>query len=81
MSANVSTDKVARAATPNANAAPWSTDCATPSPPTSNADVNVYELNSLLGHASLATSQRYIDGAGQETRAAAARNPLDNKLT
>ena len=45
-----------------------------------NADVNVYELKNLLGHASLATSQRYIDGAGQETRAAAARNPLYNKL-
>jgi site-specific recombinase XerD len=45
-----------------------------------NADVNVYELKNLLGHASLATSQRYIDGAGQETRAAAASNPLYNKL-
>ncbi len=45
-----------------------------------NADVNVYELKNLLGHASLATSQRYIDGAGQETRAAAARNPLYDRL-
>jgi len=25
-------------------------------------------------------ARRYIDGAGQETRAAAARNPLYNKL-
>ena len=46
-----------------------------------NASVNVYELKNLLGHESLATSQRYIDGAGQETRAAAARNPLYRKLT
>ena len=46
-----------------------------------NASVNVYELKTLLGHESLATSQRYIDGAGQETRAAAARNPLYDRLT
>ena len=45
-----------------------------------NASVNVYELKTLLGHESLATSQRYIDGAGQETRAAAARNPLYDRL-
>ena len=45
-----------------------------------NASVNVYELKNLLGHESLATSQRYIDGAGQETRAAAARNPLYDRL-
>ena len=46
-----------------------------------NASVNVYELKNLLGHESLATSQRYIDGAGQETRAAAARNPLYRRIT
>ena len=45
-----------------------------------NASVNVYELKNLLGHESLTTSQRYIDGAGQETRAAAARNPLYDRL-
>ena len=45
-----------------------------------NADVNVYELKNLLGHESLATSQRYVDGAGQEIRAAAARNPLYERL-
>ena len=46
-----------------------------------NASVNVYELKNLLGHESLATSQRYIDGAGQETHAAAARNPLYRRLS
>jgi len=45
-----------------------------------NANVSVYELRNLLGHESMATSQRYIDGAGQETRAAAARNPLYARL-
>ena len=45
-----------------------------------NANVAVYELKNLLGHESLATSQRYVDGAGQETRAAAARNPLYERL-
>ncbi len=45
-----------------------------------NANVSVYELKTLLGHASIATSQRYVDGAGQETRAAAARNPLYERL-
>ena len=45
-----------------------------------NANVSVYELKNLLGHESLATSQRYVDGAGRETRAAAARNPLYDRL-
>jgi hypothetical protein len=30
----------------------------------------------LLGHESLATSQRYVISAGSETKAAAAQNPL-----
>ena len=30
----------------------------------------------LLGHESMATSQRYVVGAGLETRAAAEKNPL-----
>jgi hypothetical protein len=30
----------------------------------------------LLGHESMATSQRYVAGAGTENRDAAARNPL-----
>jgi site-specific recombinase XerD len=41
-----------------------------------NADVNVYTLRDLLGHASIATSQRYVEAAGAETRSAAAKNPL-----
>ena len=41
-----------------------------------NCDVNVYMLMKLLGHESMMTSQRYVDGAGVENRAAAARNPL-----
>ncbi|HPY25403.1 MAG TPA: tyrosine-type recombinase/integrase, partial [Mycobacterium sp.] len=45
-----------------------------------NAQVSVYELKTLLGHKSIATSQRYVDGAGQETRTAAARNPLYERL-
>jgi integrase/recombinase XerC len=40
------------------------------------ADVNVYTLMNLLGHKSMATSQRYVDAAGTETRTAAASNPL-----
>ena len=48
-----------------------------------NSDVNVYTLRDLLGHASIATSQRYIEaaGAGAENRAAAARNPLYDLLS
>ena len=45
-----------------------------------NANVSVYELRTLLGHESLATSQRHVAGAGRETRAAAARNPLYDRL-
>lgn len=40
------------------------------------ADVSVYTLKDLLGHTSIATSQRYVDAAGGHTRAAAAKNPL-----
>lgn len=45
-----------------------------------NADVNVYSLRDLLGHESIATSQRYVEAAGGETRAAAAKNPLYDLL-
>lgn len=45
-----------------------------------NSDVNVYMLMKLLGHESMMTSQRYVDGAGAENRAAAARNPLYDLL-
>lgn len=41
-----------------------------------NAEVSVYTLMKLLGHESMTTSQRYVAGAGTETRTAAARNPL-----
>ncbi|ATO67754.1 recombinase [Mycobacterium avium subsp. hominissuis] len=41
-----------------------------------NSDVNVYMLMKLLGHESMVTSQRYVDGAGTQNRAAAAQNPL-----
>ena len=41
-----------------------------------NAEVSVYTLMKLLGHESMATSQRYVAGAARETRAAAAQNPL-----
>lgn len=40
------------------------------------AEVSVYTLMKLLGHESMATSQRYVSAAGTETRSAAARNPL-----
>lgn len=46
-----------------------------------NSDVSVYALMKLLGHESMATSQRYVDGAGAENRAAAARNPLYDLLS
>jgi integrase len=45
-----------------------------------NCDVSVYALMKLLGHESMATSQRYVDRAGAENRAAAARNPLYDLL-
>ena len=41
-----------------------------------NAEVSVYTLMQLLGHESMATSQRYVVGAARETRTAAAQNPL-----
>lgn len=41
-----------------------------------NADVSVYTLMKLLGHESMITSQRYVDGAGADTRSAAELNPL-----
>lgn len=41
-----------------------------------NANVSVYTLMKLLGHESMVTSQRYVDGAGADTRSAAVRNPL-----
>jgi site-specific recombinase XerD len=41
-----------------------------------NENVSVYTLMKLLGHESMLTSQRYVDGAGTESRAAAAQNPL-----
>ncbi|AFM20257.1 site-specific recombinase XerD (plasmid) [Mycolicibacterium chubuense NBB4] len=45
-----------------------------------NANVSVYTLMKLLGHESMVTSQRYVDGAGTETRAAAALNLLHGLL-
>jgi site-specific recombinase XerD len=36
-----------------------------------NSDISVYALMKLLGHESMVTSQRYVDGAGAENRAAA----------
>lgn len=45
-----------------------------------NADVSVYTLMKLLGHESMVTSQRYVDGAGTETRAASEMNPLYDLL-
>jgi integrase len=41
-----------------------------------NANVSVYTLMKLLGHESMVTSQRYVDGAGADTRTAAELNPL-----
>jgi integrase/recombinase XerC len=41
-----------------------------------NAEVSVYTLMNLLGHESMATSQRYVAAAGSETRAAASQNRL-----
>ena len=42
----------------------------------SNSNISVYTLMKLLGHESMATSQRYVAGAARETRTAAAQNPL-----
>jgi hypothetical protein len=52
-----------------ARAAPHLTELA-------NAEVSVYTLMKLLGHESVATSQRYVAGAARETHTAAAQNPL-----
>ena len=41
-----------------------------------NTNISVYTLMKLLGHESMATSQRYVIGAGSETKTAAAQNPL-----
>lgn len=41
-----------------------------------NTNISVYTLMKLLGHESMATSQRYVNAAGAETRSAAAVNPL-----
>src|SRR4029077_12923125 len=41
-----------------------------------NSNISVYTLMKLLGHESMATSQRYVAGAALETRTAAAQNPL-----
>ncbi|OBJ87776.1 MULTISPECIES: tyrosine-type recombinase/integrase [Mycobacterium] len=41
-----------------------------------NTNISVYTLMKLLGHESMATSQRYVNAAGAETRSAAAQNPL-----
>jgi hypothetical protein len=41
-----------------------------------NSDVSVYTLMKLLGHESMATSQRYVAAAGSETRSAAAKPAL-----
>jgi integrase len=41
-----------------------------------NANISVYTLMKLLGHESMVTSQRYVDGAGTDTRSATEQNPL-----
>ena len=45
-----------------------------------NVIVSVYMLMKLLGHESMVTSQRYVDGAGTDTRSAAEQNPLCSLL-
>jgi hypothetical protein len=44
--------------------------------PLANSKVSVYTLIMLLGHESVAASQRYVTAAGTETRTAAAQNRL-----
>lgn len=44
------------------------------------SDVSVYTLMNLLGHESMTTSQRYVTAAGNETRRAAAGNPIYGML-
>ena len=41
-----------------------------------NSNVSVYTPMKLLGHESMATSQRYVAGAALETQTAAAQNPI-----
>jgi integrase/recombinase XerC len=41
-----------------------------------NSNVSVYTLMNILGHESMATSQRYVSAAGTETRSATSQNPL-----
>jgi integrase/recombinase XerC len=45
-----------------------------------NTNISVYTLMKLLGHESMAASQRYVISAGTENRAAAAQNPLYDLL-
>ena len=53
------------------------TVCDTPSPTElANANVSAYTLMKLLGHESMVTSQRYVDGTATDTRAVAELNPL-----
>lgn len=40
------------------------------------AGVTVYDVSDLLGHESIATTQRYVNGASTHLREAAAHNPL-----
>ena len=54
----------------------WCTASATLATELANGNVSVYALTKLLGHESTATSQRCVDGAGTQNRAAAAQNPL-----
>ena len=42
--------------------------------------VSVYELRQMLGHSSIQTTSRYTAAAGQETRVAAAANPVYKML-
>lgn len=44
-----------------------------------NANVGVYTLMKLMGHESMVTSQRYVDGAGTGSRSAAALNRLSSR--
>jgi hypothetical protein len=46
-----------------------------------NANVSVNTLMKLLGHESMVTSQRYVDGAGTETRSAAELNRCTTSST
>jgi hypothetical protein len=44
------------------------------------AQESVYASMKLLGHESMVTSQRYVDGAGTENPAAAAQNRLSGLI-